>query len=369
MNGDSLKLPYPGLIRAPMPSGNVRWLVRVAGDKAKRITLTVNPDHPEFHEFYSAARAGIKMAPTQNVISASKGTLGWLGAEYLSHLAAMVNTGAASNLTLKQRRGLMPQFLNHLSSTGRSAGKPYYGLPVAIPDHELILFRDSLMATPGKAKNMFKMLKAMFVWAVARGHAQSNPAAAVSVAYTSQGGAKPWTLDDLKRYRTAHPPGTMAHLCLTLFMFTACRISDAYRLGRRHEIQRDGLTWIEWQPAKRGAQLVSLPMLPPLANAVRAQKVVGDTYVLRMDGQPFASAEGLRNNLRTWCDDAGLFGLSSHGIRKAAGHLMALHGATQYEIMAVHGHANASSSEVYTKGVERQKLAKHANSRLTLIDW
>lgn len=73
--------------------------------------------------------------------------------------------------------------------------------------------------------------------------------------------------------------------------------------------------------------------------------------------------------MQTWCRDAGLTGLSSHGIRKAAGHLMALHGATQYEIMAVHGHANASSSEVYTKGVERQRLAERANSRLASIDW
>lgn len=146
---------------------------------------------------------------------------------------------------------------------------------------------------------------------------------------------------------------------------------DAYRLGRNNEVKKGGITWLEWQPSKKNAQLVSLPMLPPLAQAIQAQTVVGETYLLNQSGKPFGSAETLRNSMQNWCKDAGLTGLSSHGIRKAAGHLMALHGATQYEIMAVHGHANAnaSSSEVYTKGVERQRLAERANSRLASIDW
>ena len=369
MNGDLVKLPYPGLIKDQMPSGNIRWLVRVEGQKRRRVTLTVTPDHPEFHDIYIAARAGIKKHPDQTLEGAAQGTLGWLANAYLDHLTAEVERGQASPLTLKQRKSLMPTFLNHTSQSGVSRGKLYATLPTSIPDHELILFRDSLMATPGKAKNAFKMLKAMFTWAVVRGHTKSNPAAAINVAYKSQGGAKPWTLDDLEKFRTAHPKGTMAHLCLTLFMFTACRISDAYQLGRNNEIKKNGLTWLEWQPAKRGAQFVTLPILPPLAEAIRAQKIAGETYLLNQKGQPFASAEVLRNSLQTWCAEAGLKGLSSHGIRKAAGHLMALHGATQYEIMAVHGHANASSSEIYTKGVERQKLAERANTRLAHIDW
>ena len=369
MSGDNLKLKYPGLIRSPMPSGNVRWLVRVEGDPKKRITLTVDPEHPEFHEIYVAARSGIKKAPDLKVQSAQTGTLGWLGSSYLKHLEKAVENGDASRLTLKQRENLMPGFLAHTSQTGRSVGKSYATLPVDIPPHELVLFRDSLMATPGKATNTFKMLKAMFKWALDRKYTQTNPAAAIKVNYVSKGGAKPWTLDDLEKFRKAHPKGTMAHLTLTLFMFTACRISEAHKLGRANEVKKGGVTWLEWQPSKKNAQFVSLPVLPPLAQAIKAQTVIGETYLLNQSGKPFGSAETLRNSMQTWCKEAGLTGLSSHGIRKAAGHLMALHGATQYEIMAVHGHANASSSEVYTKGVERQRLAERANSRLASIDW
>lgn len=40
------------------------------------------------------------------------------------------------------------------------------------------------------------------------------------------------TLEDLNQFRATHPPETMADLALTLFMFTACRISDIIHLGR-----------------------------------------------------------------------------------------------------------------------------------------
>lgn len=36
------------------------------------------------------------------------------------------------------------------------------------------------------------------------------------------------------------------------------------------------------------------------------------------------------------------------------------YGGTRYEIMAVHGHAEAKTSEIHTSGVERRNLALHA---------
>lgn len=48
---------------------------------------------------------------------------------------------------------------------------------------------------------------------------------------------------------------------------------------------------------------------------------------------------------------------------------MALNGATQYEIMSVHGHSNAETSQVYTDGVERARLGTMAASKLAGMDW
>lgn len=110
-------------------------------------------------------------------------------------------------------------------------------------------------------------------------------------------------------------------------------------------------------------------MLPQLTQATRAPNVVGSTYLLTAYGHPFASSGSLSARFKNWCQQAGLLDRSAHGVRKAGGHLMAQYGCTQYQIMAVHGHTHAQTSEIYTKGVERQKLAQDAMSALAHLDW
>ena len=67
-----------------------------------------------------------------------------------------------------------------------------------------------------------------------------NPAAGLKKIDAGKGGAIPWSLPDLERYRSFHKLGTTPHLCLTILAFTACRIGDAVRLGPHHEIQYGG---------------------------------------------------------------------------------------------------------------------------------
>ncbi len=368
MDGE-MRLRFPGLMEERLPSGAYRFRVRVKGDKSRKITLPCGPEDPEFQDAYAAARRGIKPASTTKAPHIQPGTVGWLVSAYMRHLEELVRSGNASNLTLKQRRGLADRLLDQKSTSGRSKGMPYRELPIMIPESELLALVDSMMATPGAAKNMMKLVKAMYAWAVPRNHCPYNPAAGIKVAYKNQGGAKPWTIEDLEKFRRRHPIGTMPHLALTLFMFTACRISCAVTLGRAMEQTIEGEPWLSWHPRKKGSRPVEIPILPPLQKAIRAQKLVGSTYLLTSKGQPFASPEGLRNALQKWCDEADIEGKSSHGIRKAAGHLMAIMGATQYEIMSVHGHAQASTSQIYTDGVERRSLARQASSKLAGMDW
>ncbi len=365
-----VRVKYPGLIEDRMKSGNIRYLVRVKGSPSQRITLSVTPQDEGFQKCYLAARSGVKLAPEKtSAEKATRGTVAWLAHSYIAHLGQMVKAGQASPYTLKQRKPFADELIAFKSTSGMSRQKPYAELPMMIPHDELIKFRDHFAATPGKAKNMFKFLRAMYAWAVDRAYCDSNPALAIKVVYKSAGGARPWTLDDLEQYRKVHPFGTPAHLCLTLFMFTACRIGDAIEIGRANEFKQDGQLWLGWQPNKKGSRYVEIPVLPPLKKAIRAQSVIGKSYLLTAHGKPFSSPEGLRNRLQKWCEEAGLIGRSSHGIRKAAGHLLSLHGATQYEIMSVHGHANASTSEIYTQGVERRRLAASATSKLAGLDW
>ncbi|MBR9779823.1 MAG: tyrosine-type recombinase/integrase [Rhodospirillales bacterium] len=362
-----MKLNLPGLLIEKLPSGNDRYRVRVEGRLGRRIRLHVGPDHKQFMEHYHAARAGIQLPPEpENPLDLYvRGSLDWLVGSYVENLEAMVEAGLASVLTLKQRRSLLKELCNRTNSDGRRFGQ----YRMDMPTFEIVKAHEALATTPGKADNMLKAVRAMYKWSCLRGITRVNPATGVSRFNINRGGARPWTVDDLRQYRAIHLPGTSAHLCITLFMFTACRISDAYRLGRGNEFTRDGVLGLGWQPQKKGSSYVEIPILPPLFKATRATTVQGNAYMLTEYGQPFKSAEGLRNRFKKWCLEADLPDLSSHGIRKAAGKLLAEEGCTQYEIMSVHGHAEAKTSETYTSGAERWRLARQAMKRLEGMEW
>ena len=68
-----------------------------------------------------------------------------------------------------------------------------------------------------------------------------------------------------------------------------------------------------------------------------------------------------------WCKQAGLAGLSAHGIRKGLAELLAELGCSQYEIMAILGHSEAKTSETYTRRVERWKLALGAMEKVNVF--
>lgn len=58
-----------------------------------------------------------------------------------------------------------------------------------------------------------------------------------------------------------------------------------------------------------------------------------------------------------------------NGIHKAAGNLLAEFGATEFQIMAIHGHSSPEARKVYTEGANRTKLAESATQLFAGIDW
>lgn len=353
---EPMRVNLPGLMKERLPSGALRFRVRPAGDKTRKITLTVGPDDPDFAAQYDAARKGIKPIPKAAEAPIPK-SLSWLMDRYEAAMAAKVDAGQMAAGTAKQRAAFYARL------------RVAHGTKdMMIPRPHLIQIRDGLAGTPGAADNMVKALRAMFAWAKECGLLQDNPAEGISKINRGKG-AVPWSIDDLQQFRARHPKGTMAHLALTLFMFTACRIGDVVTLGRAQEVRREGIAYLSWHPGKRGSAAVSVPIMPPLAAAIAAQKVVGPAYLLTAHGKPFASPAAFGNWFRERVAEAGMTDRSPHGIRKASGEMMALAGATQYHIMAVHGHTNAKTSEVYTQGVNRQKLAAEAMQKMGAMNW
>ncbi len=364
MDLTTLRKNYPGLTRENLPSGRDRLRVRVEGQPGRKITLQVPLDHPRFSEHYWSARAGTQL-PHEPETYAVRRSLQWLADKYLIYLSRMVDAGQTSPATLRQRSSLLAQLCDHRTDQGDRYGDMHLNAPT----HALIRARDDRADTPAQADNMMKAARAMYKWGIDAGHTDTNPASGIGKIHRSRGGAIPWTAQDLHAFKARHPAGTMAHLALTLHMFTGARSGDAIWLGRAQEFDAGGIRWIGWQPRKRGAAYVELPMAPPLRASIAAAAQIGDAYILNAHGTPFRSPDAYRNWFRKRCDDAGLHRRSTHGIRKALAELLAQDGCSEHQIMAVLSHTQPATSAIYTKGAERRAMAADAMRSIQGITW
>ncbi len=325
-----------------------RWRYRFQRDGVKR-TIRGEPGSPEFMAQYHAL-CGSEAEVTEPL----SGSLGWLRSAYLDHMARMVAAGQMSPLTLRQRR-------SQLSRLDEWAAKR-----MDMPRAKVIELRDSLAQTPGEANNTVKSVRAMFAWAIERGHVRENPARGVKRLKQQTEGFIPWSVEHVRRFTARHPYGTKAHLALSLVMFTTARRSDLRALSRFHERDIDGTVWLCWTQAKAPHGLVEIPMLPQLLREVR--EVGGESVYLPTEyGAPFSVA-GLGGWFADRCKEAGVPG-RLHGVRKAVPSLLAERGVSSREIMVLLGHANARQGEVYTAAADRRVLAESVVGRLSELKW
>lgn len=349
----AMKIDYPGLLVEPLPSGNKRYRVRPEGERARRIRIYCGPDHEDFQRQYLAARRGEKPEPMKVASDyAKRGSIGWLVNRYFEFLGKRVDAGTTSPKTLKKKRNLLTRLLVEPDKR------------LFIPQEKLIEMHDAMASTPAQADAFIEAVAVMYDWAIKRGHVQSNPARGIDRVYEKGDGATPWNADDVKQFLAHHKIGTKPHVAISLLLWTGCRIEDTTILGRRNECVIDGIDAIRWQPMKKGSSAVSVPLLPPLKEATRAPTVQGETYLLGRGGRPYASGDSASNMFIRWCRAAGLKDRSAHGVRKGLGELLAELGCTPYEVMAILGHSEVRTSEVYTRRFERWKLAVGAMERV-----
>lgn len=350
-----MKVEYPGLLEEPLPSGAIRYRVRPKGDKKKRIRIHCAPGDDDFQRQYLAARRGEQPEPLKLASEyATPKSIGWLVNAYIEHLEARVTAGTSSHKTLKKKRNLLTRLLKRPDRV------------MLIPQEKLIEMQDEMATTPAQADAFIEAVAVMYDWAMKRKHVRSNPARGIDKVYEKGEGATPWKAADVKAFFLKHKTGSKAHVAMSILLWTGCRIEDTTILGRAHECTIDGVEAIRWQPLKKGSTEVSVPLLAPLRDATRAPKVQGATYLLGRGGKPYSSGDSASAMFKTWCIEAGLPHLSAHGVRKGLGELLAELGCTQYEIMAIHGHSEAKTSEVYTRRVERWNLALKAMERVNV---
>jgi integrase len=129
-------------------------------------------------------------------------------------------------------------------------------------------------------------------------------------------------------------------------------------MGRQHV--KDGvLTITQEKNGQRNPVTVSIPILSALQAVLDdvQSKRIAPTFVLTEYGKPFTKA-GFGNWFADRCDEAGLVGLSAHGLRKAFCRVAAETGLSAHQIMSITGHKTLTEVTRYTAAADRTKLAK-----------
>ncbi|UDF29313.1 UNVERIFIED_ORG: tyrosine-type recombinase/integrase [Roseateles sp. XES5] len=348
-----MKYDFAGLLREKLPSGSTRYRVRPEGNKRKRIKIFCGPEDEDFLRQYQLARAGETPKPLRKASEVAKAkSIAWLVNSYLEHLEKKVTAGTASAKTYKKKKNLLARLLERPNCE------------MLIPQEKLIGMQDEMAATPAQADAFIEAVGVMYEWARKRKQVFSNPAKGIDRVYKKGDGATPWKAADVRAYLATHKSGTKPHAAISVLLWTGCRIEDLTILGRKHECVIEGIEAVRWMPSKKNSTEVTVPLLPPLKEATRAPKVQGATYVLGRGGKPYSSGDSMSAMFKRWCQEAGLPHLSAHGVRKGLAELLAELGCSQYDIMAILGHSEAKTSEVYTRRVERWKLALGAMERV-----
>lgn len=369
---------YEGLCEEETPAGTPRWRVRVDGQKTKRITIPVGPDHKDFDDHYLAARSGLKLIVTEKPKPA-KNTLDELCEKFLEWMKVQVKAGNLKQPTLNSRITGLTQARDCLSPNKKMR---MGAMSASLPREAFAHIRDSFGVRTGAAHTCLKALRAAYTWGEDHGYPVDSPVFKVKSGHVEKGGAEPWTDADSEKFLAYHRPGTMARRWYLLAEATAGRIGDMNILGPRHEMTRKERLYIRFQPSKKGSSEVQLPLPFEFMLEVANLPLDAAAYLLTEKGTPFASSGSLDNAVRKWIIAAGLCEpvldddgnpvlednekpkmratRSQHGIRKRRAEQIAEASGSVYEVMAYLSHSDPKTAAIYTKRVDRAKLAERA---------
>jgi integrase len=336
--------------------GNVRtYFRRRAGERKVRILEAIGTEEFDrrYQEIVKQAAAGaLKPEPST---APKPHTFRWLGVKWISSAPFKQNDPRTQHVTRLILEGMYQEPIAPGSSEGFGDWPlQHFGAKACR------ILRDRKADAPEGANNRVRRLRALFRWATLPENEDlgiiANPARDTPFLKPRRAGGFPaWTSADIDKFEERHPIGTKARLALALLCFTGVRRSDAVQLGRQHT--REGrLVFRPHKGRNRGGVMIDIPILPVLQSVIEASPTGDLTFLVTERGQPF-TAPGFGNWFRDRCDEAGLKGLSAHGLRKAAAARAAENGATAHQLMAIFGWLTIAQAEHYTRNAERSRLA------------
>ncbi|WP_417257387.1 tyrosine-type recombinase/integrase [Celeribacter sp.] len=229
--------------------------------------------------------------------------------------------------------------------------KVYGRVPYAdLTAKDLASVRDTL--GPGAGRNFLNSMSGAFEWACSDevNILDHNPAKGVKRPRQKTLGYRKWSIDDVMQFKNHYPKGHNARKCLALLLFTAREISGVRELGRGDV--RDGKirgrrkkTWTD----------ATTPMLGILKDELGED--YNDLIWLRASHGGYYSEKSLSQRFSSWASDAGLEGLSSHGLRKSVATILANLGLSERTIMAVLAHTDPRQAQTYVQDANNRALA------------
>jgi integrase len=340
-------------------SGTVRTYVR----RYKRTVRIKAPEGtPEFKREYHAALTRLdnfKPSPQEKKRRGpAEGTLGWLVLKYY----ASTEFKKLDEQSQRTRKAVIEACLREpkKASLGTFADVQ---LSALTKEHVRVLRdRKQNKGLPGAATNRLKYLSSMFSWAVERGYLQFNPRREVKKLSGPTSGFRTWSLADVRQYEKFYPIGARQRLALALLLYTGVRRSDLVCLGRSN-MSGATLTYIPNKTRHSTLVTVTIPILAPLAEVLKASPVGKRTLLETRHGAPFTAA-GFGQRFRDWCNAAGLPECTAHGLRKLGATLSAEGGATVQELMCMFGWSSPQQALVYTRAADAKRLGGTAANKM-----
>lgn len=314
--------------------------------KGARIRLPSDPTSPEFMAAYEAALTGQPAPERPGVTRAAPGSIASLIASY------------KSSIEYKSLRATSrDQYDNRIETIRVDHGhRTVAGLS---PHRIRLAILQPFADRPGSALDTLKKLRILIRHAIGIGWLKYDPS--LGIKRPKIGKIRSWTDGEIEQFKKRWPLGTKQRTAFHLFLNIGQRRSDVVRMARTH-ITAD--RWIRVKQQKTGAELL-IPLHVDTIAALDAFEMEHIVIITTAYGKPF-TVDGFSQWMRDAITEAGLpLDAKPHGLRKAAGRMLAEAGATAKMIMAVLGHATLAEAQRYCDEADQAGLAQDA---VTLLE-
>lgn len=337
-----MRIDLPHVTARSNADGKVRYYFRRRGQPIARL-----PDNPLLPEFMEAYARHLDWTPLGAV---REGSFAWLCNEYLESVEFTTKA--------KATRAARRRIVLHMEREPLERGFPEtFGMEMIArftPAHVATL-RDRKAASPNAANERLKILSQMFRIQVAKRYCAANPVPGVERLAVPRGGHITATDADIAAYEDFHTSGA-ARRAMALLKSFGVRVSDLRILGPQHITAGR----LEFRTVKTGVQC-RLPIPEELRSELYGS---GDlAFLLNEWGRPFLSDKALSQRVAKWFRQAGVDGVTAHGVRKWLATRMADRGATEYELMAFFGWRDAKEARPYVEAANRVSLSESAGRK------